>query len=156
MKVNKINKAGLDLIKSFEGFSAKAYVDPATGGLPITIGYGSTRYSDGSKVKMTDPVLSMEAAEKLLADTMGQYELAVDAMAVDTLNANQFSALVSFCYNCGAGNLKSSTLLKKVNINPNDPTIAAEFAKWNKGAGKVLAGLTRRRKAEHELYFKPC
>lgn len=156
MKVTKINKAGLDLIKSFEGFSGKAYVDPATGGLPITIGYGSTRYSDGSKVKMSDPAISIEEAEKLLADTMTQYELAVDAMAVDSINANQFSALVSFCYNCGASNLKSSTLLKKVNANPNDPNISAEFKRWNKGAGNVLAGLTRRRKAEHELYFKPC
>lgn len=156
MKVNKINKAGLDLIKSFEGFSAKAYVDPATGGLPITIGYGSTRYSDGSKVKMSDPAISIETAEKLLADTMGQYELAVDAMAVDSINANQFSALVSFAYNCGVANLKSSTLLKKVNANPNDPNITAEFKRWNKGAGNVLAGLTRRRKAEAELYFKPC
>ena len=154
MKVTKINKAGLDLIKSFEGFSSKAYVDPATGGLPITIGYGSTRYTNGNKIKLTDPAISIEEAEKLLADTMGQYELAVDAMAVDSLNANQFSALVSFCYNCGASNLKSSTLLKKVNANPNDPNIAAEFAKWNRGGNKVLAGLTRRRLAESNLYFK--
>jgi lysozyme len=51
------------------------------------------------------------------------------------------------------GNLKSSTLLKKVNINPNDPTIAAEFLKWNKAGGKIVAGLTRRRQAESDLYF---
>ena len=153
MKVTKINKAGLDLIKEFESYEGRPYLCPAK--VP-TIGYGSTRYADGSKVKMSDPAISIEAAEKLLADTMGQYELAVDAMAVDSLNANQFSALVSFCYNCGASNLKSSTLLKKVNANPNDRNISAEFKRWNKGAGNVLAGLTRRRKAEHELYFKPC
>jgi lysozyme len=154
MKVTTINKEGLDLIKSFEGFSSKPYVDPATGGVPITIGYGSTRYADGSKVKLTDPAIPKEVAEKLLANTMTHYESEVDAMAVDTLNANQFSALVSFCYNCGPANLKSSTLLKKVNINPNDPTIADEFKKWNKGDGKVMAGLTKRRLAESELYNK--
>jgi lysozyme len=77
----------------------------------------------------------------------------VDSYCVDTINQNQFDALVSFCYNVGPGNLKSSTLLKKVNANPNDPTIRTEFLKWNKGGGKVLAGLTRRRTAEANLYF---
>ena len=151
MKVNKINKEGLDLIKSFEGFSSKPYLCPAN--VP-TIGYGSTRYLHGEKVKMTDSAITELQAEQLLADTMSHYELAVDAMAVDSISANQFSALVSFCYNCGESNLKSSTLLKKVNANPNDPTIADEFKKWNRGGNKVLAGLTRRRLAESELYNK--
>jgi len=66
---------------------------------------------------------------------------------------NNFAALVSFTFNVGTGNLKKSTLLKKVNLNPNDPTIRSEFMKWNKGAGKVLAGLTKRRQAEADLYF---
>ncbi len=68
---------------------------------------------------------------------------------------NQFDALVSFCYNVGPANLKSSTLLKKVNINPNDPTIKNEFLKWTKAGGKVLKGLVTRRTAEAELYFTP-
>ncbi len=152
MKITKINKAGLDLIKEFEGFSAKPYLCPVK---ICTIGYGNTRYLHGGKVKLTDPSISLEAAEQLLAATLGQYEKDIDAYCVDTLNENQFSALVSFAYNCGAANLKSSTLLKKVNANPNDPTIAAEFAKWNRGGNKVLAGLTRRRLRESQLYFKP-
>lgn len=153
MKVTKINKAGLDLIKSFEGFESKPYFCPSK---ICTVGYGSTRYSDGRKVTMQDQPLTEAAAEQLLAATMGQYELAVDAYCVDTINENMFSALTSFAYNCGAANLKSSTLLKKVNANPNDPTIAAEFMKWNRGGNKILAGLTRRREAEKNLYFKPC
>ena len=81
------------------------------------------------------------------------YERSVDSYCVDTINQNQFDALCSFAYNCGVGNLKSSTLLKKVNKNPNDPTIKDEFLKWNKGGGKVLTGLTKRRIEEAQLYF---
>ena len=65
-----------------------------------------------------------------------------------------FSAIVSFTYNVGIGNLKSSTLLKKVNANPNDQSISLEFKKWVKSAGKVLPGLVRRRESESDLYFK--
>jgi len=69
------------------------------------------------------------------------------------LNENQFSALVSFAYNLGIGSLKSSTLLKKLNINPKDPTIFNEFLRWNKAGGKEVSGLTRRRQAEANLYY---
>ena len=69
------------------------------------------------------------------------------------VNQNQFDALVDFAYNCGVGNFQSSTLLKKVKLNPNDPTIRAESTKWNKGGGKVLRGLTDRRTNESNLYF---
>lgn len=82
-----------------------------------------------------------------------RFEKDVDSVTVDTVNQNQFNALVSFAYNLGIGNLRASTLLKKVNSNPNDPTIRAEFLKWDKAAGRILAGLTRRRKAEAEMYF---
>jgi lysozyme len=82
-----------------------------------------------------------------------QFEQYVDSFCIDTITQNQFDALVSFCYNVGPSNLKSSTLLKKVNLNPNDPTIKNEFLKWNRGGGKVLDGLTRRRQAEADLYF---
>ena len=65
----------------------------------------------------------------------------------------QFDALVSFAYNVGVGNFAKSTLLKKVNANPNDPTIRSEFEKWNKANGRVLKGLVTRRKEEADLYF---
>jgi lysozyme len=141
----------IELIKKFEGFSAVPYMCPAS---VVTIGYGSTRYADGRKVTMTDNSITIEGAIILLKQTLKQYELAVDSYCRDDINQNQFDALVDFAYNCGNGNLKSSTLLKKVNTNPNDPTIALEFRKWNKGGGKVLKGLVNRREAEIELYFK--
>ena len=71
------------------------------------------------------------------------------------LTSNQFSALVSFAYNVGLGALKSSTLLKRVNANPCDEDIKRQFMRWNKGGGRVLKGLTKRRQSESDLYFLP-
>ena len=150
MKITKISNLGLELIKKYEGFKAKAYLCPAK---VITIGYGSTYYEDGTKVKLTDPPITQERATELLEALLVSYERSVDSYCVDTINQYQFDALCSFAYNCGVGNLKSSTLLKKVNKNPNDPTIKDEFLKWNKGGGKVLSGLTKRRIEEAQLYF---
>jgi lysozyme len=150
MKVTKISQKGLDLIKRFEGLKLKPYLCPA--GIP-TIGYGNTYYTDGKKVKLTDPSITQAKADELLKFLIQSYEKDVDSFCRDDISQHQFDALTSFAYNCGPRNLKSSTLLKKVNLNPNDPTIRAEFMKWNKGAGKVLAGLTKRRQAEADLYF---
>jgi lysozyme len=149
-KITKLGQKGLDLIKSFEGLYLKPYLCPAN--VP-TIGYGNTFYENGNKVTLKDPIITEARAIELLMFELGMYEQKVDSYCIDTINQNQFDALVSFCYNVGPGNLKSSTLLKKVNVNPNDPTIKDEFLKWNKGGGKVLAGLTRRRNAEANLYF---
>lgn len=150
MKVTKITDKGIDLIKSFEGFSAKPYLCPAK--IP-TIGYGATFYPDGKKVTMKDAPITEAKAVDLLKNMLIKFEQYVDSYCVDTVNQNQFDALVSFCYNLGPSNLKSSTLLKKVNTNPNDPTIEAEFMKWTKAGGKTLKGLVRRREAEAKLYF---
>ena len=151
MKIATASNSLIELIKKFEGFSAKPYFCPAN--VP-TIGYGSTRYLHGSKVKLTDAPINELQAEILLKDTLTQYENAVDSYCVDSLTQNQFDALVDFAYNCGNQNLKTSTLLKKVNANPNDLSIKLEFAKWNKGGGKILNGLVKRRAAESELYFR--
>jgi lysozyme len=151
MKITKASNNLIELIKKFEGFSAKPYLCPAK---VVTIGYGNTFYANGEKVKLTDAPINELQAVELLKQTLGQYEKAVDSYCVDSLTQNQFDALVDFAYNCGNGNLKSSTLLKKVNANPNDKTIALEFAKWNKGGGKILNGLVKRRAAESELYFR--
>ena len=145
----KINNQGLNLIKKYEGFEATAYKCPAS---IWTLGYGSTFYADGKRVAMGDKISEGQASQLLLA-LLVDFEKRVDSITTDLVNENQFSALVSFAYNCGCENLRKSTLLKKVNANPNDPTIALEFAKWNKGGGKVLKGLTVRRKAESDLYF---
>ncbi len=150
MKITKIGTKGLDLIKSFEGLKLKPYLCPAN--VP-TVGYGSTFYENDKKVKLTDPSITEQRASELLLDSLKGFERYVDSYCRDDINQNQFDALVSFCYNLGPANLKSSTLLKKANVNPNDPTIAQEFLKWNKAGGKALKGLTKRRQAESNLYF---
>lgn len=150
MKITKIDEKGLQLIMKYEGFKSKPYLCPA--GVP-TIGYGTTRYNDGTKVKLTDKPITKEQALELLKHQVKQYELDVDAMAVDSINQNQFNALVSFAYNLGSQALKKSTLLKKVNKNPNDASITKEFLKWVFAGGKKLNGLIRRRNDEAQLYF---
>jgi lysozyme len=146
----QISQKGLDLIKRFEGFRAKPYLCPA--GVP-TIGYGSTYYENGVKVKLTDRSISEEWAEELLRRNMVHYERGVDAMTKDHVNQNQFDALVSFAYNTGLVNYKNSTLLKRVNANPNDPDIEKQFMRWVRAGGKVIKGLITRRQAEATLYF---
>ena len=150
MKITKTSNKGIDLIKQFEGFSSKPYLCPAK---ICTIGYGATFYPNGKKVTMTDKAMTEAEGVELLKDMLKRFEQYVDSYCVDSVNQNQFDALVSFCYNLGPSNLKSSTLLKKVNANPNDPTIEAEFMKWTKANGETLKGLVRRREAESKLYF---
>lgn len=152
MKSTRLSLKGFELIKRFEGLRLVPYKCPA--GIP-TIGYGNTYYPDGKKVQLTDPRITQTQADKLLEFLVPPYEKAVDSYCRDDINQNQFDALVSLAYNIGVGNLKKSTLIKKVNLNPNDPTIKTEFHKWNKANGKVLAGLTKRRQAESDLYFLP-
>lgn len=149
-----VNKATVDLIKSFEGLELKAYVDPATGNEPITIGYGTTVYPNGKKVLIGD-VCTSEQAEEYLAYDLNQFSNKVQPLVKSMVNDNQFGAVTSFAYNCGLGNLKSSTLLKMVNNNPNDKEIHLQFMRWNKANKKVMKGLSRRRDAESKLYFTP-
>ena len=150
MKITKTGKAGIDMIKSFEGFRGAPYKCPA--GIP-TIGYGATFYTNGKKVTMSDATITEQQATELLASMLISFEKYVDSYCVDTITQNQFDALVSFAYNLGPANLKSSTLLKKVNANPEDESIRLEFMKWVKAGGKTLQGLVRRRTAEADLYY---
>ena len=149
-KITAVDINGIDLIKKFEGWSAKPYLCPAN--VP-TIGYGNTFYANGQKVTLADTTITLERGVQLLKFTLTRFEQYVDSYCVDTITQNQFDALTSFCYNVGPANLKTSTLLKKVNLNPNDPAIRNEFMKWTKGGGKTLPGLVKRRAAEAELYF---
>jgi lysozyme len=138
----KIGKKGLDLIKSFEGFEPKAYICPAG---VLTIGYGTT-----SNVKKNQIVTESQATDLLMKDCT-KFEKVVNASVKVPLTQNQFDALVSFVYNVGPGNFQASTLLKVLNAGRYDQ-VAAQMLRWNKGGGKVLAGLTRRRKAEGVLF----
>jgi lysozyme len=146
----KLNKKGTVLLHHFEGLKLKAYKCPAD---VWTIGYGNTFYEGGSKVKQGDTV-TKERAIELFNSVATSFAIQITGSIKASLNENQFSSLVSFAYNVGVANFNKSTLLKKINIDKNDPTIFAEFLRWDKAAGKVLAGLKLRRQAEAKLYFE--
>jgi lysozyme len=141
------NAAGLKIIKDAEGLRLNAYPDPGTGGAPWTIGYGHT----GPDVHPGLTITSERATELLAAD-LARFELAVSSLCPVTTE-NQFSALVSFAYNLGPGALKGSTLCRLHNEGRYIEA-AAQFQRWNKAAGQVLPGLTKRRAAEAALYRK--
>ena len=146
----KTSKDGLAIIKQYEGFRSKPYLCPAH--VP-TIGYGATYYPDGKKVTLNDPEVTEAYAEQILMKMLEYYEEGVNRYVQKKITQPQFDALVSFSYNLGLGALKSSTLLRKLNVNPSDPSIKTEFKKWVKANGRVLAGLVKRRGEEAELYF---
>jgi lysozyme len=145
------SKNCIDLIKSFEGLFLKAYVDPV--GIP-TIGYGSIKWPDGKNVQLGQEI-SIQTAEQLLIHEVNSILPQIPKLS---FNQNQFDAVVSFIYNVGIGSFKRSTMLRKMRQNVNEWSIRDEFMKWNKGKvnGQLveLKGLTRRRKAEADLYFK--
>jgi len=140
---------GIPIIRKFEGLKLKAYLCPAN---VWTIGYGNTFYENGSKVQEGDKI-TLDRADRLLFFVVQKFEAEVKKLVKSDINENMLGALTSFAFNVGAGNLAKSTLLKKVNANPNDITIRDEFNRWTKAGGKVLNGLFTRRKAEADLYF---
>lgn len=143
----------LKIIKQFEGCRLKAYKDQV--GI-WTIGYGSTFYADGAKVQPGD-VINIQKADAILYFVLEMFAKKISELVKTQLTQNQFDALCSFAYNVGVGALSKSTLLKKVNANPNDPSIELEFLKWDKGRveGKLvsLPGLRKRRQQESDVYF---
>lgn len=142
----KLSQRGIDLIKQFEGYSSKAYPDPATGGAPWTIGYGTIK---GVKPGM---IITAEQAEKMLRDDVAKFESGVSSLITAPTTQGQFDAMVSLAYNIGLGNFGKSTLLKKHNTRCY--TCAADqFRVWNRANGKVMNGLTKRRAAERQVYM---
>lgn len=146
----KTDIKGQQLIQKFEGLSLKPYLCVAK---RPTIGYGNTFYEDGKAVTMADAPITKERAISLFQGIIKPFEDGVTALVKKAVNQQQFNALVSFAYNVGVSALGNSTLLKKVNDNPNDPTIRDEFMKWVKVNGAVFTGLVNRRKAEADMYF---
>lgn len=150
--MRKINKAGLDIIKSFEGLKLKPYLCPA--GIP-TIGYGTIRYPNGKPVTLNDPPITEKQAEAYLLHDVREKAAGVERLVKVKLNDNEFSALVSFAYNVGLGAFGGSTLLKLLNANADKVAVADQLLRWNKANGKELPGLTRRRQAERALFLQP-
>jgi lysozyme len=139
----------LSIIKKYEGLKLEAYICPAN--VP-TIGFGSTFYPDGRRVKLGDKI-TIQEAESILLHDIKRFEKEVRNAVKIEISDNQLSALVSFVYNVGASAFRKSTLLKKVNANPTDLTIHNEFMRWTRAGGKVLPGLVKRRAEESKLYF---
>ena len=145
----KTSSNGTALIKEFEGFMASAYLCPA---VVWTIGIGTTVYPNGTKVKKGDKCTQEQALEYLQHD-LKSFEKTVNDSVKVPLSQNQFDALVSLSYNIGSGAFKNSTLLKK--LNAKDYAGASDqFLVWNKGGGKVLKGLVKRRASERALFLK--
>ncbi len=137
------SEQGIALIKQFEGCALSAYLCPAH---ILTIGYGHTGDVSAGQT------ITQEEAERLLKADLEKFERGVSQMVTVELSPQQFDALVSFAFNLGLGNLKTSTLLKKLNSGDYQGA-ADEFLRWNKAAGKVMAGLTKRREAERALFL---
>ena len=154
----KLNEEGYQMIMNFEGLSLKPYLCSA--GVP-TIGYGNTYYPNGKKVTLKDKPITKEYAIEIFKFIADLFAKDVNILLKTTVTQNQFNALVSFAYNLGSDidaddipeGLGDSTLLKKVNKNPNDLTILNEFLKWVRSNGKISNGLVKRRKLEAKLYF---
>ena len=140
----KVSQECIDLVKFFEGFESKAYLCPAG---VWTIGYGRTK-----NVKEGDMVNELQAERDLLEELEEFGEQVLSVVRV-SIKQHQFDALASWTYNLGVGNLQSSTLLKKLNSGDKN-SVPSEMVRWNKAAGKVLAGLTRRREAEAKLWAR--
>ena len=131
------------LVKQFEGCKLKAYRCPAG---VCTIGYGHT--SDAGPPKVYDGMRITQAeADEILRQDLIKFERSVQDLVKVKLTQNQFDVLVDFAYNAGVGNLKSSTMLKKINSGQLG-AVPAELMKWTKGGGRELPGLVRRRQAE--------
>jgi lysozyme len=141
-----IGPDGLDLITTYEDLVLNAYPDPATGAEPYTIGYGHT-----GEVQLGDTVTKL-GAEMLLRDDLARFEDGVTKLVRVPMTQREFDSLVSFAFNVGLGNLKASTLLRKLNMGMRYDC-SQEFQKWNKGAGKVMKGLQRRRHAESLVFL---
>ena len=145
----KLDKAGLDFIRSKEGYRSYSYFDS----IRWAIGYGNTFFEDGTPVTEGMTIEQWRAEQLFEYVAQNNFAKPVNNLLNVSVNQSQFNALVSLAYNIGIGNFSKSTLLKKVNANPNDTSIGAEFERWKYSNGRPLTGLLNRRKAEAKLYF---
>ena len=142
----KLSTEGLALLKQFEGLDLQAYPDPATGGEPWTIGFGHT----GPDVYQ-GKVITDDEAEDLLLEDVFKFERCVEDALEQPATQRQFDAMVVLAYNIGCKAFAGSTLLRLFNEG-NAVAAQQQFRRWNKAAGKEMAGLTRRRNAEADHF----
>lgn len=145
-EIKTLDQVGIDFLSKEEGLRLSPYLDSK--GIP-TIGIGMTYYPDtGKRVTMKDPKLTKQQAQDMFRQIVSLYETTVWSVTRDDITQNQFNALVSLTYNIGTTGFKGSTVLKRVNKNPLDPTISSAFQMWRKPIE-----LLPRRKREVTLYF---
>jgi lysozyme len=148
---------GVDLIKNFEGCHLKSYYDPLTGGLPITIGWGSTRRKDGTRFMIGNTITQDEADDLLYYQLRREFLPSLQKIPYwREMNENQQGAILSFAYNLGAdfyGSPNFNTITKALKEKRWGDVPAALELYRNPGT-KVEAGLLRRRKAEGALWSK--
>ena len=138
-----LGQAGIDLIKSFEQCRLRAYLP--TPDDVWTCGWGSTQGVT------KDTVWTQEEADARFLEDIAWVEKCVGKAVTAELQQNEYDALCSLCFNIGCGAFGKSTLVKKLNASDFDGA-EAEFKRWSKQNGKELAGLVRRRQAEHDLF----
>jgi lysozyme len=143
----QITREGLDMIKAHEGLRLKAYKCPSG---VWTVGYGHTSAA-GSPFVKPDMTIDEAEAERILRSDLAKFEAVVKRLVKVSLTNNQYSAIVSFVYNVGETNFAKSSVLKCINAKQFD-LVPAKLALWNKGGGKVLKGLVRRRAEEGALF----
>jgi lysozyme len=147
----RTSKAGIELMHHFESCSLEAYPDPGTGGKPWTIGWGSTTDEAGNPIRPGTVWTQAQCDRRFELDLVRFEKAVLRALAGNPATQPQFDALVSLTYNVGEANLRKSTLMRLHNAGKYSEA-AAQFIRWNKAAGKVMRGLTRRRQAEAALY----
>ena len=140
------------MVERFEGFRSVPYPDPATGGAPWAVGFGSTRDAAGNPVTTDTPSVTIDEARRLALRDMRAALAAIKTDVTVPLTTMEEAALIDFCYNLGIGNFGSSTLLRLLNQG-DYAGAAAQFARWDRADGRVLAGLLRRRIAERDLFL---
>lgn len=140
----RVGEKGLNLIKRFEGLELATYRCPAG---VWTIGYGHT------KTARPGQRITESKAEDLLKEDLKWVERAIEKNVRVDLTQEQFDALASWTYNLGETNLRSSTMLRRLNNGEYD-AVPSEMKRWNKSGGRVLKGLVRRREAEAALWEK--
>lgn len=149
--MNQLSQYCADAIKPFEGFRKKPYSNFKDE--PLTIGYGSTHYCDGSPISSTDEVDEAKANSMLMCFLRSNIQPCFDKHITQELTQNQIDALGCLVYNIGTGNFVKSSLLTIVNKDPNSPDVADHWACWDKVNGVQVVGLFNRRKKEIEMYF---
>ena len=150
-QIEQAEEIALSIAKPFEGFEPNPYPDPGSGGEPWAIGFGSTLDASDKPVTPQTPAISYNDACDLAMRDMYRAFQRIESDIAASMTIHEVAAIMDFIYNVGAGNFKNSTLLRLIN-NKQYAMAAEQFERWDEAGGKVMAGLLRRRLAEHAVF----